>query len=74
MDMLIHYGVITRIDHQKVKVKTWVLKLSIALDAIILGGLLYVKAKSDVTILWVALASMVGIYFYERYFLQKKSH
>jgi amino acid transporter len=73
MDILIHYGVLTRVDHSEVKVKKWLLKLAIALDGIILGGLLYVKAKSDMGILWIAIISMIVIFFYEKYFLNKES-
>lgn len=73
MDMLIHYGVITRADHDEVKVQKWILWSAIGLDAVILAGLLYVKARSDLWILVVALIAMLVIYFYERYFISKQS-
>lgn len=71
MDMLIHYGVITNVDHQEVKVKPWLLKTAIGLDLAILGGLLYVKAKSDWLILVVAAVAMIVIFLYARHFLKE---
>lgn len=71
MDMLVHYGVLTNIDHQEVKVKPWLLKVAIGLDMAILGGLLYVKAKSDWGILIIAAIAMIVIFLYERHFLKE---
>lgn len=71
MDMLIHYGVLTRANQQEVKFRPWILKLAIMLDAVILGGLLYVKAKSDILILAVTGIAMIAIYFYERHFINQ---
>lgn len=72
MDILIHYGVLTRVDHSEVVVRKGVLKSAIALDCIIFGGLVYVKAKSDPTILIIALVAMALIYWFEKYFIKKK--
>lgn len=70
MDILIHYGVLSRADRSEVKFKPWILKLAICLDLIILGGLIYVKMRTDLVLLGIALGSMIIIYFYERYFLK----
>ncbi|MBC74991.1 MAG: amino acid permease [Halobacteriovoraceae bacterium] len=72
MDILIHWGVLTRTDHSEVKVEKWVLKTSIGLDLLILFGLFYIKAKDDLTIIWIALVSMAVIYFYEKHFFKAK--
>ena len=47
------------------------MKLAITVDVVILGGLLYVKAKSDVAILAITGLTMVIIYFYERHFINE---
>lgn len=70
MDILIHYGVLTRADRSKIKFRPWILKFAIILDLIILGGLIYVKIFSDMTLLIIALAAMILIYYYEKYFLE----
>ena len=51
MDILIHYGVLKNVDRSEVNVMPWLLKAAIGLDLAILCGLLYVKAKSDWSIL-----------------------
>ena len=72
MDILIHYGVLTRVDHSKVKVKKGALISAIALDCAILAGLIYVKAKSDPAIVIITLVAMALIYWAEKYFIKNK--
>tara|TARA_B100001971_G_scaffold210843_1_gene237186 strand:+ start:5631 stop:6926 length:1296 start_codon:yes stop_codon:yes gene_type:complete len=71
MDLLIHYGVLRHANRNEVNFRPWILKLAITVDVVILGGLLYVKAKSDVAILAITGLTMVIIYFYERHFINE---
>ncbi|MCH2535446.1 MAG: APC family permease [Bdellovibrionales bacterium] len=70
MDILIHYGVLTRFNRDKVNYKPWILKLAIVLDLVILGGLIYVKVKTDMFLIGISIFLALIIYFYESYFLK----
>lgn len=72
MDFMIHYGVLTRVDHEKVKAKKPVLILAMVVDVVILAGLFYIKIRSDLTIIWVAMGFAVALFVYEYFFLRNK--
>jgi len=70
MDILIHYGVLKNADKSEVKFSPWVLKSSLTLDLIVLGGLLYVKGNDDPILLIIAAIVMIVIFIVEKYFLK----
>ncbi len=73
MDMLIHFGVLKNANRDEVQFSSWILKVSLLLDFVVLGGLLYVKGKDDPTVIVISLVLMIIIYFYEKYFISQKN-
>ncbi len=71
MDIAVHWGVI-RYVREEVNAKVWIPIAAILLDLAILGSFLWMKATSDVAVLWVALPSMILIFAAERWFLVRK--
>ena len=69
MDIAIHYGVLRHL-REEVGAKTWVLVTAIGLDVAILGAFVWMKATSDMMVLWVAGAGMIMVFAGERLFLQ----
>lgn len=69
MDIAIHWGVLRRL-RTEVEAKAWVLITAIALDVIILGAFVWMKATSDALVLWVAAGGMVVIFAGEKWFLR----
>ena len=71
MDIGIHYGLLKKLRDQ-VDFKPAIVITAIILDAIVLAGFIYTKAKSDLTIVLVAAGAMLVIYFGEKWFLAKR--
>lgn len=69
MDIAVHWGVLRHV-RKKVGANRWIPITAIALDAAILGAFLWMKATSDVMVIWVALGGMIIIFLGERFFLE----
>lgn len=52
--------------------KAWVLVVAFVLDAVILGALLYVKAKSDPVVLYASVAGIALVFAGEKWFMHTK--
>jgi len=69
MDIAIHWGVLRHV-REKVNANRWAPITAIGLDAAILGAFVWMKATSDMLVIWVALAGMIFIFVGERFFLK----
>ena len=69
MDMAVHWGVLKHV-REKIGATRWVPITALILDAVILGAFLWMKATSDILVIWVALAGMLIIFPGERLFLR----
>jgi len=69
MDIGIHWGVL-RYLRQDVKARPLVLIIAIALDFVVLGAFLAVKAQTDITIIYVALVALVAVFAGEHLYLR----
>lgn len=69
MDIAVHWGVLRHV-REKVGANRWVPTVAIVLDIVILGAFLWMKANSDMLVIWVALGVMVFIFLGERFFLK----
>ncbi len=68
MDMAVHWGVLKHV-REKVNANRWVPITALVLDFVILGALVWMKANSDMLVVWVALGGMALIFAGERLFL-----
>lgn len=71
MDIAVHWGVLRHV-REKVGANFWVPITAIVLDVAILGAFLWLKATSDMLVIWVAFGGMVFIFAGERLFLTWK--
>lgn len=71
MDIAVHWGVLRHV-REKVKASRWIPITAIALDVAILGAFLWLKATSDMLVIWVAFGGMVFVFAGERLFLTWK--
>lgn len=69
MDIFIHWGVFKYL-REEVDAKTWVLISAIILDGIVLGAFLWVKAQSDILIVWTSLIGLALVFGVEKWFLK----
>ncbi len=69
MDMALHWGVLRHLRHE-VKANAAILITALVLDGVVLGAFLWVKAHSDMLVIWASLAGLVIIFAGERLFLR----
>lgn len=69
MDMMIHWGVFKHL-REDVNAKAWVLVTAMILDLIILGSFLWVKAQSDMLVVWSSLIGLAAVFAGEKWFLK----
>ena len=69
MDLVIHWGVFRHL-RKEVGARTWFLVSAMVLDVVVLGALLWVKAQSDMLVIWASLVGIVLIFAGERFFLR----
>jgi amino acid transporter len=72
MDIVIHWGVLKYL-REEVEAKASIIIVAIILDTVVLGAFLWVKWTSDPLVIYVALISIVLIYFGEKWFLNTKN-
>lgn len=73
MDIGIQWGLLRNLKN-KVQFSKTIVILAILLDAIVLTGFLWIKAKVDLPLIFVALGLMVIIFFGEKWFLKLKDN
>ena len=71
MDIAIHWGVLRHL-RDDVKAKTWVLVSAIGMDAAALVAFLIIKGAADPMIVVIAIAAIVGIFVFEKFFLSRR--
>jgi hypothetical protein len=69
MDISIHWGVFKHL-RKDVAAKTWVLMSAILLDVVVLAAFLWVKAQSDILIVWISLIGLALVFGAEKWFLR----
>lgn len=70
MDIAVHWGVLRHLKDD-VHAHPWVLVTAIVLDVAILAAFLWLKATTDMLVIWVSLAGIVFIFVGERIFLRR---
>ena len=73
MDIAIHWGVFRHM-RQDIQAKGWILLTAIGLDALMLGAFLFMKGRSDPTIVITAIIALVAIFSFEALFLRRHRH
>lgn len=68
MDIGIHYGLLKNL-RKEVDFKPAIVWSAIGLDVVVLGGFIWTKAKSDLTVVLISVGAMLVIYFGEKWFL-----
>ncbi len=71
MDIAIHWGVLRHL-REDVEAKAWVLVSAIGLDAVALLAFLIIKGAADPMIVVIAMASIVAIFAFEKWFLSRQ--
>ncbi|MCH2546547.1 MAG: APC family permease [Alphaproteobacteria bacterium] len=70
MDIAIHWGVLRHL-RKEVEANAVILITAIVLDVIVLGAFLWVKAQSDMLVIWASLVGLIIIFAGERLFIHK---
>jgi len=70
MDIAIHWGVLCHL-HKQIEANRLVVLTAIVLDVVVLGAFLWVKAHSDMFVIWASLIGLVLIFVGERLFLRQ---
>lgn len=70
MDIAVHWGVLARL-RGAINANPVILVAAIALDSAVLAAFLVVKARSDMLIIWIALAAVAAIFAGERWFIRR---
>jgi amino acid transporter len=73
MDMVIHWGVLKHL-RKEVQANAFILVTAIFLDAVVLGALLWIKAQSDMMVIYAAIVGMIAVFAGERWFLNDKNN
>lgn len=69
MDVFIHWGVFRHL-RSSVEAKAWVVITAIVLDVIVLGAFLWVKAQTDLTVVWASIVGVAAVFSAEKWFLK----
>ena len=69
MDIAIHWGVLKHL-RKEIDANPAIVITAIILDVIVLAAFLWVKAQSDMLVIWASIAGLVFIVVGERIFLK----
>lgn len=69
MDIAIHWGVLRHLRKQ-IKAHAAILITAIVLDVVVLGALVWVKAESDMLVVWASVIGLALVFLAEWYFLR----
>ena len=70
MDIAIHWGVFKHL-RKEVNASAVIVLSAIALDIVVLGAFIWIKASSDILVIWAAIIGLVLIVGAERLYLSK---
>lgn len=68
MDIAVHWAVLRHV-REKVEANRWIPTTALFLDVVILSAFLWMKANSDLLVIWVALGGILFIFVGEKLFL-----
>jgi amino acid transporter len=71
LDIAVHWGLLRHL-RTKVDVRLWIPGAAIALDLLVLGAFLIVKAGSDLLVLYVAAAGLLVVFVGEKLFVMSR--
>jgi amino acid transporter len=69
MDIGIQWGILRKLKNE-VKANSAIIITAILLDVVVLSAFIWIKASTDITVIIVAVAAMVLIFFGEKWFLK----
>ena len=72
MDLAIQWGVFRHL-HKQIEANRGIVLTAIIMDAVVLGAFLWIKASSDMLVIWASLIGFVLIFVGERVFLRHSS-
>ena len=73
MDMMVHWGLLTRLK-DKVNSNRYIVITAIILDAVVLGAFLFMKFNSDPLVIYTATLGLLVIFGFERFYLRNIKH
>lgn len=68
MDLAIHWGVFRFLRHE-VKANAIILIVAMILDVFVLGAFIWIKAQTDILVIWASLIGFVLVFLGERFFI-----
>ncbi|MDX5428692.1 MAG: APC family permease [Bacteroidota bacterium] len=71
MDMVVHWGVLKHL-RKDVRANPAIVTLALVIDAVVLAAFLWIKASSDILIVWLSLLLMALIFAGEKWFLKRR--
>lgn len=71
MDIVVHFGVYRYIRHE-FKASAAILILAIVFDVLVLAAFLWIKAQTDMMIIYAAIIGMLAIFVGEHFFLRRE--
>jgi len=71
MDIAVHWGVLSRL-RQELEPSLTILIAAIVMDVVVLGALIWVKVRTDMTVIYTGLVGLVLIFAGERLFLRSR--
>ena len=72
MDIAIHAGLLVRL-RDEVRANRWILGTAVGLDMLVLGFLIYIKAQSDMLVVYASLIGLVLVVAGDRFFLRYRN-
>jgi len=70
MDIAIHWGVFRHVRKQ-INAHGAILMTAIVFDVVVLGALIWVKAQSDMLVIWASLIGLALVFVLERFYLPR---
>ncbi len=70
MDLAIHWGVLRHLRND-IDANIFILITAILLDLIVLAAFLWVKAESDMLVIWLSLVGLLVIFLGEKWFIKR---
>ncbi|WP_291856664.1 amino acid permease, partial [Marinilabilia sp.] len=71
MDMVVHWGVLKRL-RKDVKANPVIVTTALVIDGVVLAAFLWIKASSDLLVVWLSLVLMIMIFAGEKWFLKRR--
>jgi hypothetical protein len=71
MDMVVHWGVLKHL-RKDVNANPVIVTTALVIDGVVLAAFLWIKASSDLLVVWLSLALMIMIFAGEKWFLKRR--